>query len=77
MSTGPTRSYTLPRRTGQLSLLTLALLASGACSLPVLAAEPARAITRYARHHGAAAGLPLPQVCRLTCCRFVNSANRR
>lgn len=43
MSTGPTRSYTLPRRTGQLSLLTLALLASGACSLPVLAAEPARA----------------------------------
>ncbi|MEN5035774.1 TonB-dependent receptor [Pseudomonas sp. TWI929] len=43
MSTGPTRSSTLPRRTGQLSLLTLALLASGACSLPALAAEPAQA----------------------------------
>ncbi|MGE8385521.1 MAG: TonB-dependent receptor, partial [Pseudomonas putida] len=43
MSTGPTRTSTLPRRTGQLSLLTLALLASGACSLPALAAEPAQA----------------------------------
>ncbi|MFT0517486.1 TonB-dependent receptor [Pseudomonas faucium] len=43
MSTGPTRPSTLPRRTGQLSLLTLALLASGACSLPALAAEPAQA----------------------------------
>ncbi|WP_409259311.1 TonB-dependent receptor [Pseudomonas sp. KCJK9009] len=43
MSTGPTRSSNLPRRTGQLSLLTLALLASGACSLPALAAEPAQA----------------------------------
>ncbi|AYG43706.1 TonB-dependent receptor [Pseudomonas sp. Leaf58] len=43
MSTGQIRPSTLPRRTGQLSLLTLALLASGACSLPVLAAEPAQA----------------------------------
>ncbi|MFJ4347049.1 TonB-dependent receptor [Pseudomonas sp. NPDC089401] len=43
MSTGPFRPSTLPRRTGQLSLLTLALLASGACSLPALAAEPAQA----------------------------------
>lgn len=43
MSTGPTRPSPLPRRTGQLSLLTLALLASGACSLPALAAEPAQA----------------------------------
>ena len=43
MSTGTTRPSTLPRRTGQLSLLTLALLASGACSLPALAAEPAQA----------------------------------
>jgi len=43
MFTGPSRPSTLPRRTGQLSLLTLALLASGACSLPALAAEPAQA----------------------------------
>ena len=43
MSKGPSRPSTLPRRTGQLSLLTLALLASGACSLPALAAEPAQA----------------------------------
>ncbi|MFJ4441996.1 TonB-dependent receptor [Pseudomonas sp. NPDC089422] len=43
MSTGPSRPSTLPHRTGQLSLLTLALLASGACSLPALAAEPAQA----------------------------------
>ncbi|HDS1756342.1 TonB-dependent receptor [Pseudomonas sp. M5] len=43
MSTGPTRPSPLPRRTGQLSLLTLALLASGACCLPALAAEPAHA----------------------------------
>ncbi|WP_343598424.1 TonB-dependent receptor [Pseudomonas sp.] len=43
MSTGPTRPSTLPRRTGQLSLLTLALLATGTFSLPVLAAEPAQA----------------------------------
>ncbi|MEN5305095.1 TonB-dependent receptor [Pseudomonas sp. TWI628] len=43
MPTGPSRPSTLPRRTGQLSLLTLALLASGACSLPALAAEPAQA----------------------------------
>ncbi|MBA6116034.1 MULTISPECIES: TonB-dependent receptor [Pseudomonas] len=43
MSTGSTRPSTLPRRAGQLSLLTLALLASGACSLPALAAEPAQA----------------------------------
>ncbi|WP_414156410.1 TonB-dependent receptor [Pseudomonas sp. BNK-30] len=43
MSTGPTRPSPLPRRTGQLSLLTLALLASGACGLPALAAEPAHA----------------------------------
>jgi len=43
MSTGTTRPSTLPRRTGQLSLLTLALLASGACSLPALATEPAQA----------------------------------
>lgn len=43
MSTGPTRPSPLPRRTGQLSLLTLALLASGACGLPALAAEPTHA----------------------------------
>lgn len=43
MSTGSSRPTTFPRRTGQLSLLTLALLASGACSLPVLAAQPAEA----------------------------------
>ncbi|QJQ19355.1 TonB-dependent hemoglobin/transferrin/lactoferrin family receptor [Pseudomonas sp. SK] len=43
MSTGPTRPSTLPRRTVPLSLLTLALLASGTCSLPTLAAEPAQA----------------------------------
>ncbi|MEN5110153.1 TonB-dependent receptor [Pseudomonas sp. TWI672] len=43
MSTGPTRPSPLPRRTGQLSLLTLALLASGTCGLPALAAEPAHA----------------------------------
>ncbi|MFJ4350858.1 TonB-dependent receptor [Pseudomonas sp. NPDC089428] len=43
MSTGPTRPSTLPRRTGQLSLLTLALLATGTFSLPALAAEPAQA----------------------------------
>ncbi|WP_288441980.1 TonB-dependent receptor [uncultured Pseudomonas sp.] len=43
MSTGPNRPSTRPRRTGQLSLLTLALLASGACSLPALAVEPAQA----------------------------------
>lgn len=43
MSTGPTRPSTPSRRMGQLSLLTLALLASGACSLPTLAAEPAKA----------------------------------
>lgn len=43
MSTGPNRPSTLPRRTGQLSLLTLALLASGACSLPAVAVEPAQA----------------------------------
>ncbi|QQE83155.1 TonB-dependent receptor [Pseudomonas putida] len=43
MSTGPTSPSPLPRRTGQLSLLTLALLASGACGLPALAAEPAQA----------------------------------
>lgn len=43
MPTGPNRPSTLPRRTGQLSLLTLALLASGACSLPALAVEPAQA----------------------------------
>lgn len=43
MSTGPNRPSTRPRRTGQLSLLTLALFASGACSLPALAVEPAQA----------------------------------
>ncbi|WP_110993250.1 TonB-dependent receptor [Pseudomonas sichuanensis] len=43
MSTGPTRPFTPSRRHGQLSLLTLALLASGACSLPALAVEPAQA----------------------------------
>lgn len=43
MSTGPTRPSTSIRRMGQLSLLTLALLASGACSLPALAVEPAQA----------------------------------
>ncbi|MEX5343032.1 TonB-dependent receptor [Pseudomonas sp. I2] len=43
MSTGPTRPSTSSRRMGQLSLLTLALLASGACSLPALAAEPTQA----------------------------------
>lgn len=48
MSTGPTRPSNLPRHGGQLSLLSLsllnlALLASGAISLPALAAEPAQA----------------------------------
>ncbi|MBC3422969.1 TonB-dependent receptor [Pseudomonas sp. RW3S2] len=43
MSSGPTRPSPSSRRMGQLSLLTLALLASGACSLPALAAEPAQA----------------------------------
>ncbi|AZL75370.1 TonB-dependent hemoglobin/transferrin/lactoferrin family receptor [Pseudomonas sichuanensis] len=43
MSSGQTRPSSSPRRCGQLSLLTLALLASGACSLPALAAEPAQA----------------------------------
>lgn len=43
MSTGPTRPSPLPRRTGHLSLLTLALLATGSFSLPALAAEPAQA----------------------------------
>ncbi|MFB4393191.1 MULTISPECIES: TonB-dependent receptor [unclassified Pseudomonas] len=43
MSTGPTRPSPSSRRMGQLSLLTLALLASGSLSLPALAAEPAQA----------------------------------
>jgi hemoglobin/transferrin/lactoferrin receptor protein len=43
MPTGQTRPSSSSRRRGQLSLLTLALLASGACSLPALAAEPAQA----------------------------------
>ncbi|QXH57660.1 TonB-dependent receptor [Pseudomonas maumuensis] len=43
MPTGQTRPSTSSRRRGQLSLLTLALLASGACSLPALAVEPAQA----------------------------------
>ncbi|QXH45940.1 TonB-dependent hemoglobin/transferrin/lactoferrin family receptor [Pseudomonas xanthosomatis] len=43
MFSGPTRPSTSPRRRGQLSLLTLALLASGACGLPAMAAEPAQA----------------------------------
>ncbi|WP_411383863.1 TonB-dependent receptor [Pseudomonas sp. L7] len=43
MSSGSTRPSPSSRRMGQLSLLTLALLASGACSLPALAAEPAQA----------------------------------
>jgi len=43
MFSGPTRPSTSPRRHGQLSLLTLALLASGACGLPAMAAEPAQA----------------------------------
>ncbi|MEN5238951.1 MULTISPECIES: TonB-dependent receptor [Pseudomonas] len=43
MSTGPTRPFTPSRRHGQLSLLTLALLASGAGSLPALAVEPSQA----------------------------------
>lgn len=43
MSSGQTRPSSSPRRCGQLSLLTLALLASGACSLPALAVEPAQA----------------------------------
>ncbi|CAM3989650.1 Hemoglobin and hemoglobin-haptoglobin-binding protein A [Pseudomonas reidholzensis] len=43
MSTGQTRPSPSTRRRGQLSLLTLALLASGACSLPALAVEPAQA----------------------------------
>ncbi|MDF9616484.1 TonB-dependent receptor [Pseudomonas entomophila] len=43
MSTGQTRPSSISRRRGQLSLLTLALLASGAISLPTLAAEPAQA----------------------------------
>ncbi|MGE7993584.1 TonB-dependent receptor [Pseudomonas sp. NPDC089554] len=43
MSTGPTRPSPSSRRMGQLSLLTLALLAIGSFSLPALAAEPAQA----------------------------------
>jgi len=43
MPTGQTRPSSSSRRRGQLSLLTLALLASGACSLPALAVEPAQA----------------------------------
>ncbi|HDS1735057.1 MULTISPECIES: TonB-dependent receptor [Pseudomonas] len=43
MSTGQTRPSPSSRRMGQLSLLSLALLASGACSLPALAVEPAQA----------------------------------
>ncbi|MEW5547536.1 TonB-dependent receptor [Pseudomonas soli] len=43
MPTGQTRPSSSSRRCGQLSLLTLALLASGACSLPALAVEPAQA----------------------------------
>ncbi|MGE8407036.1 MAG: TonB-dependent receptor [Pseudomonas sp.] len=48
MSTGSTRRViSTPRKAGlqrcTLSLLTLAMLASGACSLPALAAEPAQA----------------------------------
>ncbi|QXH50533.1 TonB-dependent hemoglobin/transferrin/lactoferrin family receptor [Pseudomonas fakonensis] len=42
MFSGPTRPSTSPRRRGQLSLLTLALLASGACGLPAMAAEPSQ-----------------------------------
>ncbi|MGJ3441279.1 TonB-dependent receptor [Pseudomonas sp. Je.1.5.c] len=45
MSTGPTRPSPSSRRMGQLSLLSLALLASGTCSLPALAAEPTQAST--------------------------------
>ncbi|WP_449434674.1 TonB-dependent receptor [Pseudomonas putida] len=45
MSTGPTRPSSSSRRRGHLSLLTLALLASGTCSLPLLAAQPAQAIS--------------------------------
>lgn len=43
MPTGQNRPSSSSRRCGQLSLLTLALLASGACSLPALAAQPAQA----------------------------------
>ncbi|WP_312933635.1 TonB-dependent receptor [Pseudomonas sp.] len=43
MSTGFNRPSTPSRRVGQLSLLTLAMLAGGVCSLPALAAEPAQA----------------------------------
>ena len=43
MPKGQTRPSSSSRRCGQLSLLTLALLASGACSLPALAVEPAQA----------------------------------
>ncbi|MFT0868648.1 TonB-dependent receptor [Pseudomonas sp. CAM1A] len=43
MPTGQTRPSSSSRRCGQLSLLTLALLASGACSLPALAVEPTQA----------------------------------
>ena len=43
MPTGPIRPSSHSHRMGQLSLLTLALLACGAGSLPALAAEPAQA----------------------------------
>ncbi|AXO87269.1 TonB-dependent receptor [Pseudomonas parafulva] len=42
MSSGPTRLHSSPQRRGQLSLLTLALIASGVGCLPALAAEPAQ-----------------------------------
>ncbi|AIR89658.1 TonB-dependent receptor [Pseudomonas cremoricolorata] len=43
MSTGFKRPSSLPGQVGRLSLLTLAMLAGGACSLPALATEPAQA----------------------------------
>ena len=60
MPTGQTRPSSSSRRRGQLSLLTLALLASGACSLPALAVEPAQASSaRMGDYHFAIAQQPL------------------
>lgn len=63
MSTGSTRPSSFSASMGQrcsLSLLTLALLASGACSLPALAAEPAQASSpRMGNYRFAIAQQPL------------------
>nr|WP_236165801.1 TonB-dependent receptor [Pseudomonas fulva] len=60
MPTSPTRSTLRPRLKGQLSLFSLALLATGACSLPTLAVEPASvSISRMGDYHFGIAQQPL------------------